>query len=201
MKERFEWIHSFCDEAQNTDLPRVLLVGDSITLGYQEKVRQKLKGVCYVDFIACSYAVDTKIYNNIVLSFAADSNYRLIHFNHGLHGQHMTKRTYFSKMKKLAEKLGKNSRIVFATSTVVFSEGNVRLDKVWTKKLKERNDAVKKLADIRGDSVDDLYAVSVHVPKENRSIDGIHYTDEGYEIFAAAVVECVLSHLDKTAKS
>ena len=43
MKERFEWINSWCDETLNADLPRVLLVGDSITLGYQDKVRQNLK--------------------------------------------------------------------------------------------------------------------------------------------------------------
>ena len=197
MKERFEWIHSWCDETQNTDLPRVLLVGDSITLGYQEKVRQKLKGVCYVDFISCSYAIDTKIYNDLVYRFAADSEYRLIHFNHGLHGQHMTKRTYLSKMKKLSEKLGAKSRIVFVTSTVVFAEGNVRLDKVWTKKLKERNDAVKELAALRGDGVDDLYAVSVNIPKEYRNMDGTHYTDEGYEIFASAVAEYIRSDIGK----
>ena len=195
MKERFEWIHSWCDETQNKDLPRVLLVGDSITLGYQEKVRQKLKGVCYVDFIACSYAVDTKFYNAVISNFVADSEYRLIHFNHGLHGQHMKKRTYFSKMKKLAKKIGAKSRIVFATSTVVFSQGNVRLDKCWTKKLKERNDAVKELAAMRGENVDDLYAVSVNVPKEYHSMDGVHYTEDGYEIFAAAVAECVRENL------
>ena len=41
MKEQFEWIHSWCDETAQNDLPRVLLVGDSITHNYQEKVRQE----------------------------------------------------------------------------------------------------------------------------------------------------------------
>lgn len=39
MKEQFEWIHSWCDEALRDDLPRVLLVGDSITHNYQETVK------------------------------------------------------------------------------------------------------------------------------------------------------------------
>lgn len=30
MKERFEWVQSWCDEALSDDLPRVLLIGDSI---------------------------------------------------------------------------------------------------------------------------------------------------------------------------
>ena len=55
MKERFEWIHSWCDETAKEDLPRVLLVGDSITYNYQEKVRELLKDVCYVDYISTSY--------------------------------------------------------------------------------------------------------------------------------------------------
>ena len=96
MKEQFEWIHSWCDEAANDDLPRVLLVGDSIVDGYQAKVRELLHGVCYVDFIATSYGIDTKMYATLLLAFMTDSEYALIHFNNGLHGVHITKRTYQS---------------------------------------------------------------------------------------------------------
>lgn len=195
MKERFEWINSWCDETLNADLPRVLLVGDSITLGYQDKVRQRLKGICYVDFIATSYAVDTKFYNELISKFAKGSKYKLIHFNHGLHGQHMSKRKYKSGVKKLTEKLSKNAKIGLATSTIVYEEGNVRLDRVWTKKLKERNDAVREIAEKCGYPVDDLYAVSVNVPTDSRSMDGTHYTDAGYEIFAAAVAESISANL------
>ena len=91
MKEQCEWIHSWCDETAQNDLPRVLLVGDSITNNYQEKVRGLLKGICYVDYISTSYAIDTKIYNQLVYAFMTDSKYDLIHFNHGLHGIHLSK--------------------------------------------------------------------------------------------------------------
>lgn len=195
MKERFEWIHSWCDEADKFDLPRVLLVGDSITLGYQEKVRQKLKGVCYVDFISTSYAIDTKIYNTLISGFAADSDYSLIHFNHGLHGQHISKRTYKSKMKKLLLKIAADTKIVLATSTVVYCEGNTRLDKVWTKRLKERNDSVNELASELYFGIDDLYSASVSMSKDKRSLDGIHYTEEGYEDFACAVTDCIKHYI------
>ena len=191
MKERFEWIHSWCDYADKSDLPRVLLIGDSITLGYQEKVRQKLKGVCYVDFISTSYAIDTKIYNTLISGFATDSDYSLIHFNHGLHGQHISKRTYKSKMKKLLLKIAADAKIVLATSTVVYCEGNTRLDKVWTKRLKERNDSVNELASELYYGIDDLYSASVSMSKDKRSLDGIHYTEEGYEDFACIVSDCI----------
>ena len=195
MKERVEWINSWCEETLNKDLPRVLLVGDSITMGYQDKVRQKLKGVCYVDFIATSYALDAKFYNELICKFASDSDYRLIHFNQGLHGQHIQKRSYKSRLKKITEKLSKNAKIVLATSTIVYAEGNTRLDRVWTKKLKERNDAVYELSAENGYPVDDLYYVSIGIPTDSRSIDGVHYTDAGYEIFAVAVAESIAANL------
>ncbi len=195
MKERFEWVSSWCDETHNSDLPRVLLVGDSITFNYQDKVRQKLKGVCYVDFVATSYAIDTKIYNTLITSFASDSKYTLIHFNNGLHGQHISKRTYKSRLTKLLQRLAKNGKITVATSTIVYCEGNTRLDRVWTKRLKERNDAVNEIATEAGYKVDDLYSASVSLSIDKRLMDGIHYTEEGYEHFANIVADFITAQL------
>lgn len=192
-KEEFEWIHSWCDETSNNDLPRVLLVGDSITYNYQEKVRALLRGVCYVDYIATSYAIDTKMYNHLVHNFMTDSEYSIIHFNHGLHGKHLSKRSYKSKMEKLLNKA--SQKIILATSTVVYQEGNKRLDSSWMKRVRERNEAVYEIANENGYKVDDLYSVSVGIPKEKRYQDGTHYLPEGYEIFANAVVESIKNNL------
>ena len=46
---------------------KVLLIGDSITYNYQNIVREKLKGVAYVDYIATSYGIDTLIYKQLIL--------------------------------------------------------------------------------------------------------------------------------------
>lgn len=195
MKEQFEWVHSWCDETCNKDLPRVLLVGDSITHNYQEKVRELLRGVCYVDYISTSYAIDTKIYNQIVYTFMTDSKYDLIHFNHGLHGIHLSKRSYKSRMKKLLTKVSTDVKLILATSTVVYKEGNKRLDSAWMKRVRERNVAVQELAEENGYPVDDLYTVSMSMPKEYRYVDGTHYLQEGYAMLAETVAECVCKEL------
>ena len=197
MKEQFEWIHSWCDETIRNDLPRVLLVGDSITHNYQEKVRQLLKGVCYVDYISTSYAIDTKMYNQLVYTFMTDSRYALIHFNHGLHGIHLSKKSYKSRMNKLLSKMDKDVKLILATSTVVYKEGNKRLDGAWMKRVRERNAAVQEIAEEKGCSVDDLYTVSVSIPKEYRSVDGTHYLQDGYAMLAEAVAECIRKELKK----
>ena len=197
MKERFEWIHSWCDETQNGDLPRVLLVGDSITHNYQEKVRELLRGVCYVDYVSTSYAIDSKMYDRLVHTFMTDSEYALIHFNHGLHGIHLSKRSYKSRVAKLLSKADKSSKIVLVTSTVVYREGNKRFDGAWMKRVRERNEAVRELAEEWGCGVDDLYAVSASIPKEYRYEDGTHYLADGYAMLAEAVASCIRNELQK----
>ncbi len=197
MKEQFEWIHSWCDETAKDDLPRVLLVGDSITHNYQEKVRELLKGVCYVDYISTSYAIDAKIYNQLVYAFMTDSKYDLIHFNHGLHGIHLSKKSYQSRMKKLLSKVDKEVKLVLATSTVVYREGNKRLDGAWMKRVRERNAAVQEIAEEKGYGVDDLYTVSTSIPKEYRYVDGTHYLQKGYAMLAQTVAECIRKELGK----
>ena len=177
-KEKYEWIHSWCDETDANDLPRVLLVGDSITYGYESIVREKLRGICRVDYVATSYAIDSKMYNKLVSDMIEDSDYEAIHFNHGLHGFHMTKRTYKSRLLKLLLKIKKESKIIMAFSTFVYKEGNKKSDIQWKKKVIERNSAMRELAEDYGYTIDDLYSVSERIPKEYRKEDGVHYEKE-----------------------
>ena len=189
-KERYEWIHSWCDETLNDELPRVLLVGDSITYGYQEIVREKLKGTFYTDYIATSYSIDMAIYRRLIKDFVKDSKYDVIHFNHGLHGKYMSKRIYKANVKKLAETF-EDAKVILATSTCVYLAGNETPDKTWTKRVKERNEALKELMEETGWALNDLYSLSVSIPKEFRSADGTHYMSEGYDMLAERVSECI----------
>ena len=190
-KEQKEWVRTWCDDTNGNDLPRVLLIGDSITNGYQEKVRELLRGVCYVDFLATSYAIDMPIYHKLVAMFVADSRYELIHFNNGLHGIHIAKRTYKSGVKKLLKKIVGKKKVILATSTIVYKGSTKRKDGAWMKRVRERNAALKELAAEFGYGIDDLYEVSTKIPFEKRYGDGTHYLVEGYELLAQAVVESI----------
>lgn len=194
-KEIFEWVHSWCEHAEKHDLPRVLLVGDSICHGYREKVQQRLQGKAYVDYVALSYAVDSEMYHTLVGAFMADSHYDVLHINHGLHGIHMTAAEYRAGMEKLLQAAQKRSKIILATSTVVYEAENKRLHAVWTAKVGERNAAVRELAEQYGVGVDDLYAASLAVPVSMRHEDGIHYEEDGYELLADAVANSLQSVL------
>lgn len=193
MKETFEWVQSWCDHTEKTDLPRVLLVGDSITRAYQEKVRKLLDGKFYVDYIATSYSVDQKFYVELIKNFAADSDYSVIHFNHGLHGLHMTDKVYGEGVEKLLAEIGKNRKVIIANSTLVKEENNERIDYRTTGIVLRRNRVIEIIAQRNGYKLNDLYSVSANIPNEYRSPDGTHYEDKGSERLAETVAKSVLS--------
>ena len=199
-KERYEWIKSWCDEADKTDKPRVLLVGDSITEGYQAIVRELLQGVCYVDYIATSYAADNKYYTTLVEGFAKNSDYAIVHFSHGLHGVQMCPRTYKSKIKALLLRLMENSKVILAETTVRYREGNKRAEPIWRKRITERNEIVAELITELGCEWDQLYDVSVKIPLSARADDGVHYLPSGYEILADSVAKSILKIINKVGR-
>lgn len=196
-KEVVEWIHCWADETDKNDLPRVLLIGDSITNGYQEHVREKLRGVCYVDYISSSFSVEEKRYQLLIDTFFKFSDYDLIHYNFGLHGEHLSKNTYKKWVKKTAERLAEKSKVALVKSTVIFKEGNKKLDNKWMKKVNERNQALEEIAEENKYVIDDLFTASTMVATEKRYPDGTHYLTEGYQELASTVAEFIKKNLKK----
>lgn len=190
MKECFEWIESWCDHTEKEDLPRVLLIGDSITRGYQACVRTLLSGTFYVDYIATSYAIDTSFYYTLIREFARDSHYNLIHINHGLHGIHVSREVYEERMRELLSELRTTGAApILATTTVAYEEKSDILSAAWTPRISERNEALRALAEELSLPIDDLYRVSLAIPMSDRSPDGIHYTATGFHTLAENVVK------------
>ena len=197
MKEHYEWLQTWSDEAERTDLPRVLLVGDSITGGYQAMVRDALRGVCLVDYFCTSYAVDSAIYHAVLRMYVTDARYAAVHFNHGLHGKHMTGEVYKENVERILEQIsGCGAKVIAALTTQVL-DGEGKPDASWEEKIAERNAAIEDIATRCGYAVNDLYAPSVSMPAEKRLGDGVHYQEAGYRVFADKVIAAVRQALGK----
>ena len=189
VKERFGWIHNWCDNENDHDKPRILLVGDSIVCGYQQKVRDALSEVCYVDYLATSYSIDEPFYKQLLLGTVKRSKYDLVFFNFGLHGGHIGGRSYRAGYEKLLKDILKYATAVPVTSTRVLKKGSSVQDPAWRRRLVVRNRIVAELAEKHSLALLDLYAVSTQMPASLQGGDGIHFTDEGYAALCAAVAK------------
>ena len=120
-------------------LPRVLLIGDSISIGYTLSAREALKGVANVHRIPTNGGPTSKGLEDID-SWLGSSKWDVIHFNWGLHDlcyRHPDSKTqgnrdkvngsvthsveeYSRNLEKLVVRMKKTgSRLIFATTTPV----------------------------------------------------------------------------------
>src|ERR1700742_965094 len=87
-REAIEWCDIWISHANETNLPRVLLIGDSITRDYYPEVEKRLAGKALVARLATSrFPADPMLAKEIALVLDG-TRFDVIHFNNGMHGWH-----------------------------------------------------------------------------------------------------------------
>jgi len=192
-------------------LPRVLLIGDSISIGYTKPVQELLRGKAEVHRVKGN-AGDTGRGLERIEDWLSPENgkWDVIHFNWGLwdlcyrpksgRGRDKVNGTithevedYGRNLDKLAARLEKTGAdLIFALTTPV-PEGEPGR-KVGDDLL--YNDAAMRIMASRGIAIDDLYSVAAGRMKELARAPGdVHFTKHGYELLAAQVARSVLRQL------
>ena len=157
-REATEWIVSYAYNANDTKLPRVLLVGDSICNGYNKEVCQELAGTAYVTFFATSKCVCDKSYLRSLALFLDEADYAVVHFNNGLHSLSSDRQDWETCLRaavKLIKDKGKGAKLVWASSTPL-------KDPALTAKAKELNAIAARVMAEEGVPTDDLLSL-IHI--------------------------------------
>ena len=83
--EQYEWDDIWWDHANEAKLPRMLIVGDSISCGYRRIAAQELQEEIHVDGIGTSKAVDNEHYSALQAYVLRQQPYGgIVQFNNGL---------------------------------------------------------------------------------------------------------------------
>ncbi len=189
--ENTEWSISYAYHLTDAkkNLPRVLLVGDSICQGYQGKVAAKLDGKANVTYWASSYCVTSPGYLRLLAFYLDEAEYDVVHFNNGLHSCDTPVADYEKSYRaalQLVKKKQPKAKLVWASSTPINAK-DARAGKVAA-----LNAAARRAAESVEDVVEnDLYALVNPLERKSYWVDTHHYTDAGYEILASQVAEVV----------
>lgn len=199
-RENIEWANFWFENTNDQQLPRVLLVGDSITWQYRPHVAERLKGIANVDAVATSKAITDPAFLKEVAYATADYPHAVIHFNNGLHGWHVTPEDYEADLRALVAQLREacpDSRLVWAASTPVASKAEgVKLDERADAAIVAKNAVAAKLMDELGIPVNDLYGVVVGDLEQLTARKGdLHYNERGKNLQAEAVVRVIKEQL------
>ena len=185
-------------------MKNVLLIGDSIRIGYDKAVRRTLEGQANVIFPAenCRFASYVLRHFHEYFEGINGADFDVVHWNAGLwdclhlFGEDVQTPIdiyayYMDRACIRIKKLCPNAKIIFATSTRVQAE---KMHKDFFRRNEEieaYNKVAVEIAKKHGFEINDLYAVSATLPDEAHS-DAVHYyTPTGTEAFANQVLSCV----------
>ena len=189
-------------------MKNVLLIGDSIRMGYDKAVKKTLEGKANVYFPAenCRFASYVLRYIHEYGSLVKDGDVDVIHWNAGLwdclrlfeEEPHTPIDVYAYYIDRICVRIKKsfpNAKVIFATSTRVQSEKMQKDFKRYNEEIEKYNEAAVQVVKKHGFDVNDLYAVSATLPDEAHSDPVHYYTPMGTEAFTNAVLSYVLSTL------
>jgi lysophospholipase L1-like esterase len=177
-RENIEWCDVWIPGATNTNKPRVLLVGDSITKGYYKVASDQLGDRATCARFATSACVADPAFHVQLEALLSQYTFTLVHFNNGLHGVGYTEEEYragYEKALKSIQKHSPSTKMILALSTPLNETSSANS---LNPRINERNRIVRELAKTYGAAVNDLHAISKGHPE--------YYTD-AYHYKAAAI--------------
>ena len=190
-------------------MKNLLLIGDSIRMGYDKAVKKTLEGKANVIFPEenCRFASYVLRYFHEYLNGIKGEDIDVIHWNAGLwdclrlfEEEPLTPvdvyAYYIERICIRIKKLCPNAHVIFATSTKVHSEKMRKDFKRYNEEIEKYNKTAVNIVEKYGFAINDLYALSATLPEEAHS-DAVHYyTPAGTEAFTNQVLSFVAPALD-----
>ncbi len=195
--------------ADTGDIPRVVLIGDSIRMGYAPSVARLLSGTAAVVSPEPNGEDSANLLKNLE-KWVISQNPDIVHFNAGLHDLKVSKQTrrhqvpidqYESNLRQIAGRIRRetSAALIFASTTPILNDRHalrgVDFDRLERDVLQYNTVATKAMKDL-GVPVNDLHwRVEKGGAADLLAGDGTHYTAQGYETLGRAVADCVRRHL------
>ena len=194
-------------------MKKVLLLGDSIRMGYDEYVKELLKDKCevlYDEEDNGRFAAYTLWQVNQL--FKKYGKFDVVHWNNGywdmnveapmIEAMHPIDE-YIHFLKRIIAEIRRNgAEIIFATTTPILNSGaaldntgtgvKINYSNDWVTKY---NDAAKKLMAEENITVNDLYALMLKDKNYYKCEDMLHLTEEGTKVCAEQAARLISEKL------
>ncbi len=194
-------------------LPRVLLLGDSISFGYTPEVRRRLSGQANVHRIPGTVAgttqgsltLDTRSALLHLDTWLGTGKWEVIHFNWGLHdvkispsGEHQVPLAEYEKnLDLLVRRLWKTGARLIWASTTPIPQGKLAPPRVSGDEEKY-NAVARKIMARHAVPIDDLNALGKELQRSRlQKPANVHFTDEGSARLGEQVAGIIRRELKK----
>lgn len=191
---------------------KVLLLGDSIRIGYQVKVRSLLSEIADVVYPEQNGRDTTTTLWQANQLFSKLGKFDLIHWNNGYWDMNIEapmtepfhpQAEYRHNLQRMANFFKQNAyRVIFATSLPIEQAGEatdntdmnaqIHYNNRW---VLDYNAIAQEVMIAEGVQVNDLYQFCLQGPNYYKSADHLHLTDQGYQAMAEVIAQKITNEL------
>jgi lysophospholipase L1-like esterase len=173
-------------------LPRVLLIGDSVSRGYTQAVRKALAGKVNVHRAPANCG-PTALGIKKMDVWLGDGKWDVIHFNFGIHDRNTPISDYTQRLEQIIAQMKKTgAKLIWASTTPIPDDPP---KKQTAASIVERNAAAAEVMKKHGIATDDLFTfITPHLAKVQNPND-VHFNSEGYDLLGKQVAAAIQSAL------
>lgn len=173
-------------------LPRVLLIGDSVSRGYTQATRKALLGRANVHRAPANCGPTATGLKKLDV-WLGDGKWDVIHFNFGIHDRNTPLPDYTQRLEQLVEHMEETGATIIWASTTPIPDDPSK--KQTATSIVERNEAAAAIMAKHKIVTDDLFtAVTPHLARLQNPND-VHFNAAGYEFLGKRVAESIQAAL------
>ena len=189
----------FAEIVDDPSLPRVLLIGDSISVGYTLPTRDLLRGKANVHRIPINGGPTTRGLEQLDEWLGAEK-WDVIHFNWGLHDlkfmedgkRQVPLPQYRANLRKLVQRMKSTGAVLIWASTTPVPEGDVSPKRIPAD-VAAYNGAAQRIMRLARVRINDLYAFALPKLSDIQRPVNVHFTPDG----SAALARQVATSIEK----
>ena len=189
-RESIEWLDLWMPKTNEMGLPRVLLIGNSITRQYYPEVEKQLEGKAFVARLSTSKSLgDPGLLQEIALVLGYHQ-FDVVHFNNGMHGWEYSEKEYEAAFPDLLQTIRRgapNAKLIWANTTPIRTGEKMDQFDLRNERVKERNRIVCEYLKDKQVQINDLYSVAMNNTAFYGGKDGVHLQPIGVKMLANQV--------------
>jgi lysophospholipase L1-like esterase len=173
-------------------LPRVLLIGDSVSRGYTQPTRVALAGKANVHRAPANCGPTASGLKHLDV-WLGEGKWDVIHFNFGIHDRATPAADYVKRLEEIVARLKKTgSKLIWASTTPIPDNP---AQKQTAQSVVEKNALAAEVMKKHGIPTDDLFGAMTPRLKEFQPPLDVHYTGAGYDFLGSRVGESIQERL------
>ncbi len=178
--------------ADDPALPRILLIGDSVSRAYTQTVRKELKGKANVHRAPANCGPTATGLRKIDV-WLGNGKWDFIHFNFGIHDRNTPIADYTDRLEQLVEKMKETGATVIWANTTPIPDFEPKKWKAAS--IVERNEAAAEVMKKHGIATNDLFSAITPRLDELQNPDDVHFSAEGNAYLGLKVAESLETQL------